>query len=244
MRKKIGMIIEARTGSKRLPKKILKKINGITILEHLIKRIKKQTFIKEIIVATTNKKSDIAIAKICKEEKIKCFCGSENNLIKRVYSAAEHFNITDIVQLTSDNPLVDLKILQQLLGIYKKNQYIFVTNSYYRTYPIGTDIRIFNTKKLKNTEKLVPKKFRQHTAYYFLKNFKKLNSFNLYAKGKYNSPDIRLTLDFIDDFKLIKKVFKKMKKYKYFNILKIINYLNKNSKIKNLNSQHAKHFKL
>ena len=244
MKKKFGILIEARTGSSRFPKKIMRRINGVTILEQLIKRIKMQNFIKEIIVATTINKKDDVIINCLKKLKIKYFRGSENNLIKRVYSAAEHFNITDIIQLTSDNPLIDIKILKQLVQIYKKKKYDFVTNSYYRTFPIGTDIRIFNTKKLKEIEKLVPKKFKQHTAYYFLKNFKKLNSFNLCANKNYNHPDLRLTLDYPADFKVLKIIFYKMKKYKYFNILKVINYLNKNPKIKNLNFNYAKHFRI
>ena len=184
-KKKFGIIIEARTGSKRLPAKILKKINGITILEHLIKRVRYQSnFIKNIVIATSILKEDDIIINICKKNKVKYFRGDENDLIKRVSSAAKKYKITDIVQITSDNPLVDISILKKLYQIYKKNNYDIVSNSLQRTFPIGTDIRIFSLNKLLKYSSRVFGENRQHTCYYFLKNLKKINYFNLLAEKK------------------------------------------------------------
>ena len=84
-----GIIIEARTGSKRLPNKILKKVNKKTILDFLIKRVKTQKKIKKIIVSTTTLKKDLPLIKIAKKNKISFFQGSENDLIKRVIDTAK-----------------------------------------------------------------------------------------------------------------------------------------------------------
>jgi spore coat polysaccharide biosynthesis protein SpsF (cytidylyltransferase family) len=211
-KKKIGIIIEARTGSKRLPSKILNKVNGITILEYLILRVRKQKFIKEIIVATSYLKEDDLIIDICKKNKVKYFRGDKNNLIKRVSSAATEFAITDIVQLTSDNPLVDLSTLKKLYDIYIKNNYDIVSNSFVRTYPIGSDIRIFSLSKLIQNSKKVIGKNRQHTCYFFLKNLKKLKTFNLVAEKKLNRPDLRITLDYKEDFIVLKEIIYKLAK--------------------------------
>jgi len=244
-KRKIGIIIEARTESTRLPAKILKKINGITILEFLIDRIKKQNFIKNIIIATSDLKKDDSIINICKKNKVKYFRGHKVDLINRVSSAAKKFAITDIVQLTSDNPLIDISILKKLYNIYIKNNFDIVSNSFHRTYPIGTDIRIFSLEKLiKNSNKVFGKN-RQHTCYYFLKNQKKIKSFNLVAKNNLNRPDLRLTLDYKEDFIVLKKVISELKKKNaYFNLSKIIKFLDKNPKLKKINSLHAKHYKI
>ena len=61
--------IQARSSSTRLPSKVLKKIGGITILEILVKRIKKSQKIKDVIVATTKNKADDQIVKLCKKKK-------------------------------------------------------------------------------------------------------------------------------------------------------------------------------
>ena len=96
----------------------------------------------------------------------------------------------------------------------------------------------------KKTEKLVPPKKREHTAYYFLKNYNKIKSYNLRANIKYDRPDLRLTLDYEADFLMFKKILKHFKNYKYFNLQKIIKFLDKNPKIKKINSKYDKHYTL
>ncbi len=244
-KKNFAIIIEARTNSSRLPYKVIKKINGMSVLESLINRIKHQNQIKKIIVATTRLKRDDEIESICKKKNIVCFRGHESDLIKRVSDAAIKNNVTDIIQLTSDNPLVDIQILLNLYKIYLKGKYDFVSNSIKRTFPIGTDIRIFSLKKLVQYSKKVHGKKREHTCYYFLKNDSKIKRFNLIAKKKHNRPDLRLTLDYPEDFELIKRIIIYFnKKYKYFDLSKIINFIDKNPKFKKLNSKHAKHYEL
>ena len=83
------VIIQARMNSSRLPGKVLLKVNKKTLLEYLIERVKKINFINKIIIATTNNKSDKKIINLCKKLDIKYFCGSEKNVLKRVYDAAK-----------------------------------------------------------------------------------------------------------------------------------------------------------
>ena len=114
----------------------------------------------------TRLKRDDEIESICKK-KYCMFRGHESDLIKRVSDAAIQNNVTDIIQLTSDNPLVDIQILLNLYKIYLKGKYDFVSNSIKRTFPIGTDIRIFSLKKLVQYSEKVHGKKREHTCYYF-----------------------------------------------------------------------------
>ena len=229
-----GIIIEARTGSKRLPKKILKKINGISILEYLINRVKKQKKIKKIIKEKITKKADLSIKKIAKKKKISFFQGSENDLIKRTIDAAKKNNIENIIQVTADNPFFDLNIFNQLLNKFKSKKYIFVSNSINGNFPIGADIRIFNINALKKTSKFVKKKARQHTCYYFLKNKDRIKSFTLKAKGIYRRPQYRLTIDYSLDFKFVKKIILNFKN-EYCSLKEIINYLDKKKHLLKIN---------
>ena len=87
--KNFGIIIEARTGSTRLPNKIIKKIGKVNVLEYLIDRVKKQKKIKKIIIATTKRRKDYKLIKIAKTKKIRWFQGEENDLIKRVIDASK-----------------------------------------------------------------------------------------------------------------------------------------------------------
>ena len=240
-KKNIGIIIEARTGSKRFKKKILKKLyKNISVFEYLLRKVKSQKFVKKIIVATTIKKNDDIICEICKKKKVKYFRGSEKNLIKRVSEAASFFKIEHIIQLTSDNPLVDLTIMNKLKKIYTSGNYDFVSNSIKRSFPIGTDIRIFPLKKLIEKEKKVYGQNKQHTCYFFLKNLSKIKNFNLLAKKRYNRPNYRLTLDYPEDLKLLKIILKNITNKA--NLKNIIQFLDKNPDLVKINSIYPKHY--
>ena len=232
--KKFGIIIEARTNSKRFKNKILKKIyKNISVLDYILKKLKTQKIIKNIVVATTTKKNDAVICNICKKRKIDFFRGSENDLIKRVADAAKQKKIEHIIQLTSDNPFVDMKILKKLVKIYSIGRYDFVTNCLKRSFPIGSDIRIFSLTKLLQTKNKVKGSNKQHTCHYFLKNFKKMRYFNLVGKKSLFRPNYRLTLDYPEDLKLFKIIFKKLKNK--VNLKSAIKFLDKNPDLVKIN---------
>ena len=180
------------------------------------------------------KKNDNIICKICEKRKINIFRGSEKNLIKRISDADKHYKIDHIIQLTSDNPFIDLKILKDLVKIYLTGKYDFVSNSLKRTFPIGSDIRIFSLTKLLQNEKKVKGDKKQHTCHYFLTNYKKIRYFNLVAKNKYLKPDLRLTLDYPEDLKLYRIIIKKLKKE--VNLKNIIRFLKKNPNLVKINA--------
>ena len=91
---KVSIIIEARSLSKRYPYKILKNCyNKKTFLEYLVTRLKKLSFVSNIIIATTTNKVDKKIVDISKKLKVKNFKGSEKNVLSRVLLAAKKYNV-------------------------------------------------------------------------------------------------------------------------------------------------------
>ena len=115
---KIGVLIEARMSSTRLPGKVLMKIRNKTMLGFIVDRIKLVKKIKNIVVATTINKNDDKIVKWCEQKKISYYRGSENNVINRVYQAAKKYKLDIIVLITGDCPLVDHNIISQILNVY------------------------------------------------------------------------------------------------------------------------------
>ena len=230
-----GIIIEARTGSQRLHKKILKKIaKDLTIFEFLLKKIKKQKIIKKIVVATTLKKEDDIICKICSKLNVDYFRGSENNLINRVSETAKFYSIKHIIQITSDNLFFEKSIFKKLIKIYQTGKYDFASNSLKKTFPLGSDIRIFSLKKLIENKNEVKGKNKQHTCHFFLTKLNRIKYFNLEAKKNYYRPNYRLTLDYPEDLKLYKIIVRKLGKN--VNLRTIIKFLDKNPDLVNINS--------
>ena len=109
-----AIILQARLGSKRFPGKVLKKINGKTILEYTIERLKKTKLSRNIIVATTKREEDQKIIKVAKKTNCHTFRGSTNNVLNRYYKAAVYYKVKNIVRVCSDCPLIDPKIINKV----------------------------------------------------------------------------------------------------------------------------------
>ena len=143
MKKKITCIIQARLSSSRLPGKIL--LNGFDkpLLLHLIERIKKSKKINKIIIATTNQKIDDPIVNLCKKENINFFRGDLENVLKRYYFCAKKFKAEHILRITSDCPLMDFRLVDQVIGEYLKKNYEYVSNINPTTTQMDLILRFF-----------------------------------------------------------------------------------------------------
>ena len=237
---KIGIIIEARMNSSRLPGKVLKKINNVPILYFMINRLKLIKNIDNIIIATTKSKKDDGICNLAVKNNIDFYRGSENNVMQRVIKAAEFYNLKHIVEITGDDPLVDPKISSFVVSKYiKNNKYNTVcANDFYSQVPLGFYTRVFSLKTLKKVYKNSSLFNKEHVESYFYQNSYKFNFVHTHIslKDKKNH-DVRLTLDTKEDFLLIKHVINNFKKRIDFSFYEIIEFLNKNPHLKKINKK-------
>ena len=128
----IGCIIQARIGSERLPRKILKKIDDKnTILDYVINQTSNSKKIKKIVVATTELNEDDIVAKFCNDREIDCFRGSVDDVLDRHYQCAKKYSFNPIVRVTSDNPIVDPEIIDLCINTYEKGQFDMVIAMYH-----------------------------------------------------------------------------------------------------------------
>ena len=206
----IGIIIQARTGSSRLPKKVIKKIEGKTVLEHVILRTKIVENCDKVILATTDKKEDDILEKIGKECQISVFRGSENDVLDRFYQTAKLFKINHIVRITADCPLIDPKIVKEVIKFYFKNNFDYVGNAHPPTFPDGMDVEVFSFNALEKSwkEALSEEDRGECVTPYILKNIKIFKIGNFFSKK--DLYDLRLTLDEKDDLILIKEIYKEL----------------------------------
>ena len=122
--KKTLIIIQARMGSKRLPGKMMLKLDNYSILEWVIKRIKKVKNKTDILIATTKEKKDNKICKIAKKNKIKFFRGPTHDVLKRFYLAAKKFKPKFVVRVCADNPFIDSNEIDLLINNFKSKKMI------------------------------------------------------------------------------------------------------------------------
>lgn len=235
---RVVCIVQARTGSSRLPNKILKKIYDKTVLEHVINRLKRVKNIDKIVIATTVLEKDNVIVKESERLNIDYFRGSEENVLSRYYYAAKEYNADVVVRITSDCPLIDSKVTDSIIQFYLHNicKYDYVSNTLKRTYPRGLDTEVFSFKSLERAfNEAVSKRDEEHVTPYIWDN---PNLFRLYqCKCDIDYSQLRWTLDTIEDFELITKIYNELykKDKSYFNMMDILNLYKKYPKLININ---------
>jgi glutamate-1-semialdehyde 2,1-aminomutase len=234
LKNQVLVIIQARYNSTRFPGKVVKKINNKTILEILIKRLNKSKYVSKIIVACSKNQKDKAIINVCKKTGINYFSGSENDVLDRYYQAAKKYKALNVVRITADCPLIDPKIVDQVIINFFLKKVDYASNVNPPTFPDGMDIEIFKFSALKEAytkAKLVSE--REHVTPFIINN-KKFKKFNL--QNFEDNSSLRLTLDEKEDFILIQKIIKSFKNNIHFNLKNILDLYKKNKDFFSINS--------
>ena len=157
---KTVIIVQARMGSTRLPGKVMKMINGVPIIELIVKRLKKSKETDEVVVATSKQPENKVLIDHLKKIKTKIFYGSENDVLDRFYKAAKKFGADIIVRITGDCPVVDAGLIDNFIIQFKNKKPEYLSNSLPWTFPDGLDIEVFSFDLLKKVAKKAKLKHR------------------------------------------------------------------------------------
>ena len=209
----VSVIIQARSGSTRLPGKIFKELSGQPILWHVYNRIKHSLLVNQIIIATTDQPEDDQVEIFCASNNIPFYRGSVNDVLSRYYEAAKKYNAVIIIRITSDCPVIDPVIIDKMISEYfriSKNENLdYMSNSIIRTFPRGLDVEIFsfdvlekayNEAKLQYEREHVTPYIYQHPELFGIKNFTNEKDYSYH----------RWTVDTIEDFKLIEAIYNEL----------------------------------
>ena len=206
-------VVLARSGSKRLKNKLFLKINKNIALDFFIKRLKKVKSLDEIIIATSKKKIDNKIYKFAKTKKIKCFRGSEKNVLKRLMQsisiAEKKPNL--IVRANADCLLMMPTIVDKEIKFMKKEDYDLLTPFDSNYCPFGYSFVIFKHNTLKKIyNNAVKAKYLEHIENFCFDNENKFKIYRPKYQKKIFKPKLKLTLDVKKDYQKIKFYVKKI----------------------------------
>jgi spore coat polysaccharide biosynthesis protein SpsF len=233
---KIVAIIQARLGSKRLPGKVLKKINGKPLLEYQVERLSRSKYIDQIVISTTKKEQDDPIIKFCNLRSISYFRGAEHNVLSRYYETAKQFDADPIVRLTSDCPIIDPKVVDKVIETYINHNYDYVSNTLKRTFPRGMDTEVFSYYALKKAHDEANQNYeKEHVTPYIYQNPSKFTLLNV----EYQTDESlhRWTVDTEEDLLLMKKINSSLyKSSQPFTLEDILSLLAKHPEWKNINA--------
>ncbi|MBV8213249.1 MAG: glycosyltransferase family protein, partial [Verrucomicrobia bacterium] len=194
--------------STRLPGKVLLPCLGRPMLELMIERLRRSRYMDAIVIATTVNATDDPIVNLAQTLGVHHFRGSEFDVVGRVTAAMEDVKADIIVQLTSDCPLIDPEIVDQVVRIYAANQFDHVSNAIVRSYPDGLDVQVSSLPVLQQSYALCETdKDREHLFYTVRSNPDKIKTFHVIAPPELCWPQWRWTLDTREDYQRICTIY-------------------------------------
>ncbi len=190
----IGMIMQARMGSTRLPGKVLKPIGGRPLLQYILDRLEKVNADIQLVIATSKNPLDDKIKDFCSEHGVCCYRGSEENVLERYYFCARDMCFSHIVRLTADNPFVDPEEIDCLIDVHIRKENDFTYS--FSELPVGVGAEIFSAAALEDVYRrsYMPHHF-EHVDEYLLENMEKYQVGVLEVPQGKRKPEIRLTVD-------------------------------------------------
>ena len=227
-------IIQARMGSSRLPNKVLKKLCGKPMLQHIVERVQKSKSVDHVMVATTVKEEDKEVEELCRRIKADCYRGSEEDVLDRYYQAASRYKPRNIIRITADCPFIDPVIIDRIIQIHETGGYDYTSNTLVETYPDGLDTEVFKFSALEkawNEANLASE--REHVTPYI--KFK--GQFKRYSVERSPSlADKRWTVDTETDFEVVMQVYNALyDQNKLFLMEDVLDFLAAHHQIEQLN---------
>ena len=217
----VGIIVQARTGSSRLPAKVMMKADDKSLMiDYVINQLKYSKLHDDIVIATTNLQQDDIIFNHANNQNLSCFRGDEKNVLERHYECAKKYAFSTIVRIPSDKPLIDPTIVDFVIEKFQSNSYDYISNfsvdtnndnKFIPSYPSGTEVEIFSFAALENAWKNATSEYdKEHVTPYIYSHREKFNIFTI--KSERNLSQFRWALDYENDLKLIRAIISKIQK--------------------------------
>lgn len=244
MPQKILIVVQARMASSRLPGKVMLPILGKSLLDRMIERLQMVQHTIEVVIATSTNPEDDIIEQEAINIGVPCFRGSSENLLERHYLAALRHNADIILKIPSDCPLIDSRIIDQVLDFFFKNagQYDYVSNLHPATWPDGNDVEVMTMHCLEKTWRLATRQLElEHTTPYIWENPDQFDIGNVsWDSGKDYSMSHRFTIDYREDYEFIKQVYEELyPSNSNFSCEDIIDLLTRKPEIQEINAEYA-----
>jgi spore coat polysaccharide biosynthesis protein SpsF len=240
------VVIQARTGSTRLPGKVRLPLAGRTLLERMIERVTAATSSFQVVVATTTDPVDDAVALLAAAASVGCFRGHPTDLLDRHYQAAIAAGpgIDTVVKIPSDCPLVDPRVIDRVLEAhFASGDNDYTSNLHPATYPDGQDVEVMTMDALAAAHREAERPLeREHTTPFLWERPDRFRIGNVtWETGLDLSMSHRLTVDYPADYDLVRAVFDALytPERPVFSLVEILRLLEDRPDVFALNERYA-----
>jgi len=198
-------VVQARMGSTRCPGKVMRPINGVPMIELLLRRLAGARRVDRIVLATSDDPANQPLAAHVRSLGFDVFEGREDDVLDRFHRAALPYGPTVVVRITGDCPLVDAGLVDAVLGAYSSGSVDYASNANPPTYPDGLDVEAFSFEALAAAAADATRPFDREHVTPFLRDSGRFKTLNVGA-GEDLSAE-RWTVDEPEDFEVVASVF-------------------------------------
>lgn len=230
-----GILITCRLASTRLPRKHLLKVNGKTMIEHLIDRVKCVKKADKIFICTTTNPEDIELVNLAMQNNIGYFCGCESDILKRHLDCAIKNEIDLIVNVDGDDIFCDSAYIDMVINTFEKNLDVEIVKT--EGLPFGMNSMGYKRHVLENILRIRGEVFSDTGWGEYLNRPELFKIEKVVVSEEVRRPYIRATLDYEDDFIFFKTIIEKLHDEKVnFDTENILKLIDKNPWISEVNS--------
>jgi spore coat polysaccharide biosynthesis protein SpsF len=213
---KVLAVVQARTGSTRLPGKVLLPVAGAPLLVRMLERVRAARTLSEVVVATTTDAADQPVRELARQAGVRCTSGHPTDLLDRHYQAAVECGLSEaaagvVVKIPSDCPLIDPAVIDQVIGFYleQPERFDFVSNLHPATWPDGHDVEVVPLPVLATARReAVRPHEREHTTPFIWDQPRRFRIGNVrWETGRDLSMSHRFTIDYAEDYAFVRAVY-------------------------------------
>jgi spore coat polysaccharide biosynthesis protein SpsF len=200
-------IIQARTGSTRLPGKVLLPLLGEPLLSVVVRRVGRASSVDVVVVATTTLPADDAIVELGKRDGWLVERGSEMDLLDRYLAAARAHGADRVVRITSDCPLIDPAVVDEVVAALDGAGADYASNTLVpRTFPRGLDVEVMTMAALEAAgEADTDPASREHATPYIYRHPQRFRLSGVRLPVDLSSH--RWTVDTPEDYELVRRIY-------------------------------------
>jgi len=205
------VVVQARTGSTRLPGKVMMPLAGKPLLQRMIERVRAAHTPFELTVATTTETADDAIRNLCRTLGVRCYSGHPTDLLERHYRAAVSARADEVVKIPSDCPLIDPAVIDRVLKFYaeRRGTLDYAGNLHPASYPDGNDVEVLPFGVLEEAAREATRPFeREHTTPFVWERPARYRTGNVvWETGLNYSMTHRWSVDYPEDYAFLRSVY-------------------------------------
>lgn len=233
-------VLQARVSSSRLPGKVLRPLLGEPMILRQLQRLRHARHLQQLVVATSTHPTDDPLWQLCHNHGIACYRGSLDDVLDRVYRAAEPYRPTHVVRLTGDCPLTDPQLIDTLVDYALSGDYDYASNCLEPSWPDGLDAEVIRWSSLHKAwiDAILPSQ-REHVTPYLYQHPELFRIGSM--RSSIDLSHLRWTVDEPADFELVERIYRALyKSHEVFGTREILDYLNTHPELTRYNTHHTR----